>query len=191
MRNPYFFPPFRFGAWVRAEAATLFTAGDDFGSRKSLDAVDATLFDVRSFAGFFVAMVGSFRKVVVWKHDRIRLEQAAHLHLRPAHSVDRSADAFGLDLGHLQFGLRAKPREQHHHSVLARRIERFPRELAGCSQFAAYDFGRARQGLIHFCSLFYSLAGFCRSFWRSAIVDCRYVMSALCATGTAINTYGD
>lgn len=45
----YFFPFFLSGACVKAEAATLFTVFEDFGSLKSLPAFEATDFDVFSF----------------------------------------------------------------------------------------------------------------------------------------------
>lgn len=132
MRDAYFFPAFRFGAWVRADAATFFTAGDDFGSLRSLDAVDATLFDVRSFAGFFVAMAGSFRKVVVWKHDRIRLEPAAHQGLHGALSMHCPDVLVGPVFQPQRFGLDllAQPRKQGHDRLLAGRVERILRDLS-------------------------------------------------------------
>jgi hypothetical protein len=49
-----------FAAWVRAEPATDFTAGGDFGLLRSFDALLATDWDVFSFAGFLVAMIASF-----------------------------------------------------------------------------------------------------------------------------------
>ena len=42
-------PPFRFGAWVSAEAATLFTAFGVLGLESSFEAFEATDFDVLSF----------------------------------------------------------------------------------------------------------------------------------------------
>lgn len=132
MRDAYFFPAFRFGAWVRADAATFFTAGDDFGSLRSLDAVDATLFDVRSFAGFFVAMAGSFRKVVVWKHDRIRLEPAAHQGLHGALSMHRPHVLVGPVFQPQRFGLDflAQPREQRHDRLFGGRLKSILRDLS-------------------------------------------------------------
>ena len=59
----FFFPPFRSAACVNAEAATALTAFDDFGSRKSLEAFDATFLEVCSFR--FVAMANPFRKSLV------------------------------------------------------------------------------------------------------------------------------
>lgn len=56
MSERYLFPPLRFGACVSAEAATDFTAFDDFGSRSSFDALVATALDVLSFGDFRVAM---------------------------------------------------------------------------------------------------------------------------------------
>ncbi|NGR09368.1 hypothetical protein G5B41_17650 [bacterium SGD-2] len=56
MSERYLFPPLRFGACVSAEAATDFTAFDDFGSRSSFDALVATVLDVFSFGDFRVAM---------------------------------------------------------------------------------------------------------------------------------------
>lgn len=54
-----------FAAWVKAEAATFFTAAGVFGSRKSFPAVLATFGEVFSFAGFFaVAMVAPFKGLV-------------------------------------------------------------------------------------------------------------------------------
>ena len=43
--------------WVRADAATDFTAADDFGLLNSFAALDATRAEVCSLLGFFVAMV--------------------------------------------------------------------------------------------------------------------------------------
>lgn len=48
----------RFGAWVSAEAATLFAALDERGFERILLALDATAADVFSF----LAMVGSYEK---------------------------------------------------------------------------------------------------------------------------------
>lgn len=151
MRDAYFFPAFRFGAWVRADAATFFTAGDDFGSLRSLDAVDATLFDVRSFAGFFVAMAGSFRKVVVWKHDRIRLEPAAHQGLHGALSMHRPDVLVGpvVEPHGLGLDLLAQPREQGHHRLLSGRLERILRDLSRGREFGSHLRHRVVQS-IHF-----------------------------------------
>lgn len=40
---------FRFGAWVRAEAAAVLAVLDDLGSRNTLEAADAAFFPVFSF----------------------------------------------------------------------------------------------------------------------------------------------
>lgn len=186
MRNPYFFPPFRFGAWVRAEAATLFTAGDDFGSRKSLDAVDATLFDVRSFAGFLVAMAGSFRRVAGWKRNPIRLEPAAQHDLRPTHSMHRRAIKLLGRLHRLYVLLDTKPVEHRHNGFLAGLVKRLPGDLPCDRQLGSDSFFGA---LLHFSHLVV-VGTFCRLFMRSAIVDCRYVLNALCRPQQQLNTFG-
>lgn len=56
MSERYFFPPLRLGACVSADAATDFTAFDDFGLLNSFDAFVATALDVLSFGDFRVAM---------------------------------------------------------------------------------------------------------------------------------------
>lgn len=63
MSDVYFFPFLRFGACVKADAATDLTAFDDFGLLNSFDAFEATRLDVCSFR--FAAMVNPFRKSLV------------------------------------------------------------------------------------------------------------------------------
>ena len=79
MSERYFFPPLRLGACVSADAATDFTAFDDFGLLNSFDAFVATALDVLSFGDFRVAMpLSLFAKCECENSHRSHMEKGGN-----------------------------------------------------------------------------------------------------------------